>query len=61
MRLLKAAGFDLTMHLVPNDPHDDVLAELDSQRGPKDRSRRDRQIEAWRNAESVEVGSGSSR
>ena len=29
MRLLKGAGFDLTMHLVPSDPHDDVLAELD--------------------------------
>jgi transcriptional regulator with XRE-family HTH domain len=61
MRLLKAAGFDLRMHLVPSDLHDDVLAELDSRRGARDRRRRDRQIEAWRNAESVEVGSGSSR
>jgi uncharacterized protein len=61
MRLLKAAGFDLTMHLVPSDPHDDVLAELDARRGPSDRRRRDRQIEAWRNAESVEVGGGTSR
>src|ERR1700722_9258573 len=50
MRLLKASGFDLTMHLVPSDPHDDVMAELDSQRGARERSRRDRQIEAWRNA-----------
>jgi len=60
MRLLKAAGFDLSMHLVPSDPHDDVLAELDSRLGPRDRRRRDRQIEAWRNAESVEVGNASS-
>jgi uncharacterized protein len=60
MRLLRAAGFDLSMHLVPSDPHDDILAELESRRGPRDRRRRDRQIEAWRNAESVEIGSGSS-
>jgi transcriptional regulator with XRE-family HTH domain len=61
MRLLKAAGFDLSMHLVPSDPHDDVLAHLDGQREPKERRRRDRQIEAWRSAEPVEAGSGPSR
>ena len=60
MRLLKAAGFELSMHLVPSDPHDDVLAQLDSRRDPRERRRRDRQIEAWRSAEPVEVGSGSS-
>jgi transcriptional regulator with XRE-family HTH domain len=59
MRLLAAAGFDLSMHLVPSDPHDEVLAELESRRGSKERRRRDRQIEAWRRAEPVEVGSGS--
>ena len=59
MRLLKGAGFDLTMHLVPIDPHDDVLAELESRRRPGDRRRRDRQIEAWRNAEPVKVGIAS--
>jgi|SRR5580658_9273164 transcriptional regulator with XRE-family HTH domain len=53
MRLLKAAGFDLTMHLIPSDHHDDVLAELESRRGPRERRRRDRQIDAWRAAESV--------
>src|SRR3984885_10991096 len=58
MRLVKAAGFDLSMHLVPSDPHDEVLAELDSRRSQKERRRRDRQIEAWRHAEPVEVGSG---
>jgi len=57
MRLLKAAGFDLSIHLIPSDPHDDVLTELDSRRGPKERQRRDRQIEAWRNAVPVEVAS----
>src|SRR5580692_11015453 len=59
MRLLAAAGFDLSMHLVPSDPHDEVLAELESRRGSKERRRRDRQIEAWRRAEPVKVGSGS--
>ena len=61
MRLLKAAGFDLSMHLVQSDPHDDVLAELDARRGPRERRRRDRQIEAWRAAEPVAVQSGSSQ
>jgi hypothetical protein len=60
-RLLRAAGFDLKMQLVPSDPHDEVLAEIDAARGPRDRHRRDQQIEAWRNAESVEVGSSSLR
>ena len=61
LRLLRAAGFDLQMQLVQYDPHDDVLAELDSRRGPRERSRRDRQIEAWRRAEPVEIGSGADR
>jgi hypothetical protein len=55
MRLLKAAGFDLTMHLVPSDPHDEVLAELESRRAPRERRQRDRQIAAWRIAESLQV------
>ena len=53
MRLLKAAGFELSMRLVPLDTHDEVLAELDSRRSPRERRRRDQQIEAWRNAEPV--------
>lgn len=53
MRLVEAAGFDLVMHLVPRDPHDDVLATLDSRRSPSERRRRDQQIEAWRIAEPV--------
>jgi transcriptional regulator with XRE-family HTH domain len=54
LRLLKAAGFDLTLHLVPSDSHDDVLAELESRRTSSERRRRDRQIQAWRLAVPVE-------
>jgi len=61
MRLLKGAGFDLSIHLVPSDPHDDVLTELDSRRDAKERQQRDRQIEAWRNAVPAEVASDLSR
>src|ERR1700684_4379551 len=53
LRLLKAAGFELSMRLVPSDTHDEVLAGLDSKRSPKERRRRDQQIEAWRNAEHI--------
>jgi transcriptional regulator with XRE-family HTH domain len=60
MRLLKAAGFDLSMRLVPSDAHDELLAALDSRRSSGERRRRDRQIEAWRHAEPV-GGSGLSR
>ena len=60
MRLLKAAGFELSMRLVLSDTHDEVLAGLDLRRSPRERRRRDRQIEAWRNAEPV-VGSDLSR
>jgi len=55
MGLLKAAGFELSMHLVPSDPHDEVLAELDSRRSPRERRRSDRQIDAWRNAEPADL------
>ena len=50
LRLLKAAGFDLSMRLVPHDPHDDVLAELESRRSLREREQRDRQLAAWRQA-----------
>src|SRR5262249_4672669 len=50
LRLLHAAGFDLRMHLAPYDPHDDVLAALEETRTPRQRVRRDRQIDAWRRA-----------
>jgi transcriptional regulator with XRE-family HTH domain len=60
VRLLKAAGFDLSMHLTPADPHDEVLAALDAKRSPRERRLRDRQIDAWRNAQPVR-GRGRSR
>lgn len=36
LRLLKAAGFDLRMHLAPYDDHDDVLAEWRATRPPEE-------------------------
>jgi len=53
MRLVNAAGFELTMKLEPLDAHDEVLANLESARSPVERRRRDRQIEAWRRARPV--------
>jgi transcriptional regulator with XRE-family HTH domain len=50
LRLLQAAGFDLRMELVPHDPHDELLAELESKRSRRERTRRDRQQAAWRRA-----------
>lgn len=52
-KLVRAAGFELRMQLEPYDPHDDVLAALERDRTPEERSRRDRQIEAWRRATPV--------
>jgi uncharacterized protein len=53
LRLLRAAGFELKMGLQPRDPHDDVLARLESRRSAGERRRRDRQLEAWRRARPV--------
>jgi transcriptional regulator with XRE-family HTH domain len=53
LRLLRAAGFDLQMHLVPYDSHDDVLASLEDRRHTGERTRRDRQIAKWRQAQPV--------
>lgn len=53
MRLLNAAGFELTMKLEPRDAHDQVLAHLESARSVDERRRRDQQIEAWRRAHTV--------
>ncbi len=50
LRLLRAAGYDLRMHLTPAEEHDDVLAALESARSPGERARRDRQTQAWREA-----------
>src|SRR5580698_1076756 len=50
LKLLRAAGFDLQMHLVPYDRHDDVLTALEFGRPARERARRDRQISKWRQA-----------
>jgi transcriptional regulator with XRE-family HTH domain len=54
LRLLHAAGFDLRLHLAAYDTHDDVLAELEAGRSESERQRRDRQLQAWRQATSAE-------
>ena len=54
LRLLRAAGFDLRLHLAAYDPHDEILAGLEAGRSEAERRRRDRQIEAWRGAVPVE-------
>jgi transcriptional regulator with XRE-family HTH domain len=50
LRLLRAAGFDLRLHLAAYDPHDEVLAGLEAGRSEAERQRRDQQLEAWRQA-----------
>ena len=50
LRLLRAAGFDLRMHLADYDRQDEILAALEESRSAAGREARDRQLEAWRNA-----------
>jgi transcriptional regulator with XRE-family HTH domain len=57
LKLLHAAGLELTMQLKPYDRHDDVLDALETRRSGSERRRRDREIEAWRRARPVEVAS----
>jgi uncharacterized protein len=54
LRLLRAAGFDLRLHLAPHDRHDEILAGLEAARTEPDRSHRDRQLQAWREAVPVD-------
>ena len=56
LKLLHAAGFELTMQLEPYDRHDEVLGALESRRSPSERRRREREIDAWRRARPVEAG-----
>ncbi len=51
LKLLRAAGFDLRLHLAAYDPHDDILAGLEADRSDAERRHRDRQLWAWREAE----------
>lgn len=55
LRLLHAAGFDLRLHLAAYDPHDDILAALEADRSESERVRRDRQLQAWRQAVPAET------
>src|ERR1700749_1092115 len=50
LRLLRAAGFDLRLHLAAYDPHDEILAGLEGSRSGAERDHRDRQLQAWRDA-----------
>jgi transcriptional regulator with XRE-family HTH domain len=54
LRLLRAAGFDLRLHLAARDPHDDILAALEASRTEAERQARDRQLQAWRQARPAE-------
>ena len=54
LRLLRAAGFDLRLHLAAYDPHDEILAGLEAERSEAERHHRDRQLQAWRDAAPVE-------
>lgn len=54
LRLLRAAGFELRLHLAAYDPHDEVLAGLEAGRSEAERRDRDRQLQAWRDAVPVE-------
>ena len=50
LRLLRAGGFDLRLHLAAYDPHDEILARLEAGRSEAEREHRDRQMQAWRDA-----------
>ena len=54
LRLLRAAGFDLRLHLAAYDPHDEILAGLEAGRSETERDHRDRQLQAWRDAVPVD-------
>ena len=54
LRLLRAAGFDLRMHLAACDPHDEILAGLEAGRSEAERHYRDLQLQAWRGAVPVD-------
>ena len=54
LKLLRAAGFDLRLHLAAYDPHDDILAGLEAGRSESEQRRRDGQLQAWRQATPAE-------
>src|SRR5580693_2155641 len=54
LRPLRAAGFDLRLHLAAYDPHDEILAGLEAGRSEDERHQRDQQLQAWRQASPAE-------
>lgn len=54
LRLLRAAGFDLRMHLAPVEEHDEILEGLEAAATPSERDMRDQQLQAWREAVRVD-------
>jgi transcriptional regulator with XRE-family HTH domain len=54
LRMLRAAGFDLRLHLAAYDPHDEILAGLEAGRSEAERHDRDRQLQEWRDAVPVD-------
>ena len=54
LKLLKAAGFDLRMHLEPYDDHDDVLAE-------RERSRSSAEQDEWEERQKARLAAVGSR
>ena len=54
LRLPRAAGFDLRLHLAAYDPHDEILAGLEAGRSEAGRHDGDRQLQAWREARPAE-------
>lgn len=61
LRLIRAGGFDLRMHLEPYDEHDDVMTEIEATRSERERERRHRAVDAWRRATPAPTASSPKR
>src|SRR5258708_18598528 len=54
LRRLRAAAFDVRLHLAAYDPHDEIPAGLAAGCAESERRHRDRQLQAWRDAVPVD-------
>ena len=54
LRLLRAAGFELRLHLAPHDSHDEVLSAREAGRDDTERDFRNLELQAWREARPVD-------
>ncbi|MGH2703368.1 MAG: helix-turn-helix domain-containing protein [Actinomycetota bacterium] len=54
-RILRAAGFELRMRLVPNDDHDEWVTSVERNLSPQLRKRVEQQTQALRNAQPVSI------